>query len=246
MQTRISLNIGAACAVVGALGIFLGNFLHPFPPADPEGMLRLIASEPAWSAIHFPTMFFAVAILIALVALSDSITDGASASLARMGRVVAQVGVPVMLVGVAIDGFAFKALADRWVSAPAAERAVLVRVAEGIVLAETGVLHVWVTFFLGLAFVLFGSAVAAGSGYPRPIGWLGVLAGIGCLASGAAGFLRLPLVLPFPVFGTLTLAWTFAMGILMARRARVSGRAPEGVREATSRPAFQLAPHDHP
>jgi hypothetical protein len=39
-----------------------------------------------WSAIHFPTMFFALAILIALVALADSINHTTAASLARIGR----------------------------------------------------------------------------------------------------------------------------------------------------------------
>lgn len=218
MQPRISLRIGGTCAIIGALGIFFGNFLHPFPPNEREGMLRLIASEPLWPAIHFPTMFFALAILIALVALADSITHGTAASLARMGRTCAQVSVPVMLVGVAIDGFAFKALADKWAAAPEAERAMLIYAADAIVLAETGILHTWVTFFLGLTFILYGFAVAFSAIYPRLVGWLGVAGGVGCLASGAAGFLQLPLMLPFPIFGTVILVWTFMIGIFMLRR----------------------------
>jgi len=223
MPSRISLTLGAACAIVGSLGIFVSNFFHPFPPTEREAMLRLIASEPAWSAIHLPTMFFAVAILIALVVLADTIAAGAAGFLARAGRVVAQVGVPVMLVGVAVDGYGFKALADAWAGAAATERAVLVGAAEAIVVAETGILHVWVTFFLGVTFVLYGSAVILHRDYPRAVGWLGVLGGAGCLFSGVAGFLRLPMAVPFPVFGTLVLAWTFAIGLLMARQARQAG-----------------------
>jgi hypothetical protein len=226
MEPRISLKAGAACGVVGALGIFLGNFLHPFPPPGAEAMLRVIADEPARPAIHFPTMFFALAILAALVALADSITHGPAASLARMGRTVAQAAVPVMLVGVAIDGFAFRALARLWAGAPAAEREMIVRAADAVILAETGILHTWVSFFLGLAFLLYGAALVVGSEYPRALGWLGVVGGAGCLVSGATGFLGLPLTVPFPIFGTLVLAWTFAMGVVMARRAGAGDAEP--------------------
>jgi hypothetical protein len=182
-------------------------------------MLRLIAAEPAWPAIHFPTMLFALAILIGLTALSDSMPPNATGSLARMGRTVAHAAVPVMLVGVAIDGFAFKALADAWASASLEERAILLHAADAVVLAETGILHAWVSIFLGITFILFGTAMALGSEYPRRVGWLGIAGGIGCFLSGAVGFLQLPFVLPFPAFGILILAWLFITGILMARKA---------------------------
>lgn len=226
MQSRVSLKIGGPCAMLGAAGIFFGNFLHPFLPDDREGMLRLIASEPMWTVFHLPTMFFALAILLALAAISDSIIQGVAASLARMGRICAQAGLPVMLVGVAIDGFAFKTLADAWSRAAEGERTMLLHAAEAIILAETGILHIWVTFFLGMTFILYGLAVAFSVAYPRFVGWLGIAGGAGCLVSGVAGFLRLPLVIPFPVFGTVVLAWTFIMGALMIRRARSLAIAP--------------------
>ncbi|MDF1503193.1 hypothetical protein [Roseisolibacter sp. H3M3-2] len=220
MRPTISPRAGAACAAVGALGIFLNNFRHPFPPADRVAFLRLIADEPHWAAIHFPTMFFALAALVGLVALADTLAEGAAASLARAGRTVAQVGVPIMLVGVAVDGYGFKAVADAWAAAPATERAVIERAADAIVWAETGLLHTWVAVFLGVPFVLYGAAVAASARYPRWAGWLGVAGGAGCLASGAAGFLRLPIDLPFPIFGTVDLAWLVLMAALMTRRER--------------------------
>jgi len=222
MQTGLSLRLGGICAIAGATGIFFSNFLHPFPPADRAAMLALVAAEPAWSAIHFPTMFFAVALLVALVALADSITVGRPAVLAHAGRVVAQVGVPVMLVGVAIDGFGFKTVADAWARAADPGRAMLLHAADAVVLAETGIVHTWVTFFLGLAFLLYGLAVATGRDYPRWIGWAGVAGGLGCLGSGAAGFLQLPLTMPFPVFATADLLFMFAMGIAMYRRSSAS------------------------
>ncbi len=204
--------------MVGALGIFVGNFFHPFPPPEPAGALRLIADEATWPAMHYPTMFFALSILVGLVALADSTTGEPAASLSRIGRTVAQVAVSVMLVGVAIDGFGFRSLARSWAGAGPTEQAMIVEAAHAVILAETGILHTWVTFFLGVTFILYGAAVAAGRAYPRTLGWLGIAGGTGCLASGAAGFLQLPVVIPFPVFGTLVLLWTFAMGVLMVRR----------------------------
>jgi hypothetical protein len=220
MRPTIPPRAGAACAAAGALGIFLNNFRHPFPPADRATFLRLIADEPHWAAIHFPTMFFALAVLVGLVALADTMAEGAAGALARAGRTVAQVGVPVMLVGVAIDGFGFKAVADAWAAAPPAGRAVYERAADAIVWAEAGLLHTWVAVFLGAPFVLFGAAVACAPRYPRWAGWVGVAGGAGCLASGAAGFLSLPVDLPFPVFGTVNLAWLVLMATLMLRHER--------------------------
>ncbi len=224
MRPTIPPAAGAACATAGALGIFFGNFLHPFPPAERAAMLRLVAAEPHWPAIHFPVLFFALAILVGLVALADAMPAGAAGALAHAGRTVAQAGVPVMLVGVTVDGFGFKALADAWAGAAPADRAVIERAADAIVWAETGLLHAWVTVFLGVTFVLYGGAMALGpahgSPFPRALGWLGAAGGAGCLASGAAGFLRLPVDLPFPVFGTVNLAWLVAVGALTTRRAR--------------------------
>jgi hypothetical protein len=148
----------------------------------------------------------------------------------RRPRPVKQVGVPVMLVGVAIDGFAFKALADAWAAAPAAERQIIVVAADAVVLAETAVLHAWVTFFLGVPFLLFGAAFVAGGQYPRWLGWLGAAGGAGCLASGASGFLRASFVLPFPVFGTLVLAFTVLAGFYLLRA------GDNGVVAAAARP----------
>jgi hypothetical protein len=230
MTSSVAAKFGGACAMVGATGIFVGNFFHPFPPAQREAMLEFIAAQSGWPLMHLPTMFFAVAMLLGLVAVADSLAGGLARTLAHGGRIVAQVGVPVMLVGVAIDGFAFKALADAWAAAPAAERQIIVVAADAVVLAETAVLHAWVTFFLGVPFLLFGAAFVAGGQYPRWLGWLGAAGGAGCLASGASGFLRASFVLPFPVFGTLVLAFTVLAGFYLLRA------GDNGVVAAAARP----------
>ena len=216
--SHAALRLAGALALAGSTGIFVGNFFHPFPPMERAAMLDMIAAEPAWSAIHLPTMFFAVALLCALVTLADLFAAGGYApALARAGRVAAQVGVPVMLVGVAIDGFGFKVLADAYAAAPADQRAYLLAAADAVVQAEAALLHVWVTMFLGVSFLLFGVAMALDRAWPRGLAWLGVIGGAGCLFSGIAGFLRWPVAPPFPLFGTLVLAWSFALGILLLR-----------------------------
>jgi hypothetical protein len=221
MRPRVPLNVGGACAIVGAVGIFAGNFLHPFLPPDRVTMLEMVASHASWPALHLPTMFFAVAILLGLVALAGSLVDGEGAAWAGAGQVVAQVGVPVMLVGVAIDGFAFTSLADAWRAASPTEQTAILQAADALVFAEMGIMHTWVSFFLGLSVLLYGLAVVQSNRYWGPVGWLGVLGGMGCLFSGVAGFLRLPFQPPFPVFGMLVLAWMLAMGVLMMRRPMV-------------------------
>jgi len=223
----VPTKVGGACALLGAAGIFAGNFLHPSLPSDRRAMLEMVAEHASWPAIHLPTMFFAVAILVGLVALADSLADDEGAAWASVGRIAALVGVPVMLVGVAVDGYAFPALAEAWRTATASEQGAIVRAADALAFAETGILHTWVTFFLGASVLLYGLAVVQCRTYWPPWGWVGVLGGMGCLSSGVAGFLRLPFQPPFPLFGMLVLVWTAGMGVQMIRRGgRVSAPIP--------------------
>lgn len=67
---------------------------------------------------------------------------------------------------------------------------------------------------LGLSVALYGLTLVSGSSYPRWIGWLGAVAGVGWLVG--AILIRFDVIVP-----SMALAWTWmvALGILMWRRA---------------------------
>jgi hypothetical protein len=240
--TRISPALGGALAIVGALLTVVANVLHPHPlPGSTEGVLALIASHHHWPYVHALSLFGGVAMLGALVALADSITDGMAGSVARFGRMAAHAGAPLMLAGAAIDGIAQKAMANAWAAAPAAERPIIARAADAVLFIDAALFYTWVAVFLGVAFVCFGVAVAVGRAYPRWLGWIAIVGGVGCiLAEGVyvAG-LPAPLAPVFPIVSALDQLFLLILGVTMLRRARrahvagaVAGDAPAALRAA--------------
>ena len=188
-----TVQLGAASAVLGALLGLVVNLLHGDLPADPEAALSRVAATPGWGLLHLGIIASAVLILGGLWGLSQ-LADGPFArALARLSLVVALPGAAVMLVGIAIDGFATKALADLWASAPPPERAAAFRLAVAVDDIQTALFHTWAALFIGLPFLLMGlSGLLAGGGFPRWLGIVALIGGAGAAFTGVAGFLQLP------------------------------------------------------
>jgi hypothetical protein len=216
---RTATRLAAASAVLGALLALVVNPLHGDLPADPEAALSRVASTAGWGVLHLGIMASVVFILGGLAGLSQ-VADGALArAVARLSLVVAVPGAAVMLVGVAIDGFATKALADLWATAPAADRAMAFRMALAIEEVQNALFHTWAALFIGLPFLLLGlSGLLAGGGFPRWLGVLAVTGGAGALFMGVSGFLHMPLPsVLFNVFAVLVTLWTLAAGMIVWR-----------------------------
>jgi len=144
---------------VGALLAIAVNLLHPVLPSDPEVALNLITTHPAWEAIHLGIILAVVLFVGGLVALSSSITAGAGWALGRPGLAVALLGATLMMVSIAIDGFATKSLADLWASGPVSGRAPPTLVGNALERVQTGLFFAAVSLFFGLTYVLYGLAV---------------------------------------------------------------------------------------
>jgi hypothetical protein len=99
------------------------------------------------------------------------------------------------------------------------------RMAEIMLSITGGLFHSFVAWMLGLPYVLLGLAIALGLGYPRWLGWVAVVAGIGALLAGTTRFLDIDLV-PYPLlYGGFVLPlniWLAVMGVLMWRRTRIA------------------------
>jgi hypothetical protein len=216
---RAAARLAAASAVLGALLALVVNPLHGDLPADPEAALSRVAATAGWGVLHLGIMASVVFILGGLFGLSQ-VADGPLArALARLSLVVALPGAAVMLVGIAIDGFATKALADFWATASAADRATAFRMALAVEEVQNALFHTWAALFIGLPFLLLGlSGLLARGGFPRWLGVIAVIGGAGALCMGVSGFLHVPVPgVLFNLFAFLVTLWVLVAGVLVWR-----------------------------
>ena len=219
-EPRTQLRLGALSAILGALLALVVNLLYPIPPDDPEALLTLIASNANWSLLNLALMISTLLILGGLHSLSQVAQGSLARGLARLGVLIAIPGAGIMLIGLAVDGFAMKALADLWANAPVADKADTFRAALAVEQVQRALFHTWAAFFVGAPFLLLGlSGLVAGGGFPRWLGLMAALGGAGALIAGAAGFLgaSLPSLL-FVVAATLVTLWILIAGIVALRR----------------------------
>jgi hypothetical protein len=179
--------LGAASGIVGAFLAIIGNVFHPRLPPDPIAAHTIVAQQRYWDVVHLIILLAAVCLAVFFVALaSESITPRGRAW-SWTGAIVGLLGAAVLIVGIGIDGYAGKALADTYYAARDNERFVHLHVAEGIALLHTGLLYVWLMLFFGAPFVAYGLA-GLSEGRWRPwISWFAIVGGaVVFLLSGAA------------------------------------------------------------
>lgn len=216
--------LGAVGAAAGSLLAGVGNLLHPATPlGQDENVARVIAQSTAWAPIHLMIVAGLILMFAGLIALSRSIKEGLAGALARFSYGAAVVGITIGVLLVTIDGVAAKHLADVWAASPPAERADALR----LVLAEESInfaiASAFNIVFAGVTYILLGLAVALSRVYPRPLGWIAVAMGLGCIVagtiqalSGEPTLLTKILTIAFPTVITL---WTALLGVLLWRKA---------------------------
>jgi hypothetical protein len=216
--------IGSVAGIGGALLAMVGNLLHPATPiGDPQGVAQTIARSENWVLIHLVIVVGLILMLGGLVAISRSIEGGVAGALAQLGSVAAVAGVTVGVVLVIVDGVAAKHLAEAWEVAPPEEAATALRVVlaeEAINFALAALFNI---LFAGVTFILLGLAVASSGEYPRWLGWVVVVAGVGSVPVGlvqaytgeSIGFTRIATI----IFPTIITLWVVVMSVLVLREA---------------------------
>ena len=213
-ESRAQVRLGALSAILGALLALLVNLLYPIRPDDPEALLTLIAENANWGLLNLGLMVSTLFILGGLHSLSQIAQGPSARGLSRLGVVVALPGAGSMLAGVAVEGYALKALADFWASASGADKADAFRAALAVERVQQALFYTWAAFFVGAPFLLLGlSGLMTGGGFPRWLGALGMIGGAGAFAAGAAGLLGAPLPsMVFVVAATLVTLWLLIAG----------------------------------
>ncbi|MBI4337165.1 MAG: DUF4386 family protein [Chloroflexi bacterium] len=221
MAERWLLRMSAVSLVAGAVLGIIVNALYPrvADPNDLEALLRRVAESTVWRGVQLGIVFTVLLVLGGLAGLYRSITVQPGAALARLGFAIAAVGTALGVVLFAVNGFALKSMADAWAIAPAAERAVALHSADAVGQVGLGLFSIWIVVFFGVTFILYGLAVALGSGYPRWLGWAAVAAGVGAALVGLVQYYNGPSAMVtnvlFPVFSVILTVWLLVMGALM-------------------------------
>jgi hypothetical protein len=218
------LRMGGAAAIAGSIifvaaGIAFGNLTHS---SSPETVLRVIASRGRmfWPLVQLGFAFGALLWVIALTALTRTLTDGASWALSRVAVSAVFLGATIHIIDSSISAYALGTIAQEWNRAGAdivryeAFGEVVHRILGGTWAAV-------ITFFHGVPFILFGLAVALSGRYPAWLGWVGLIGGVGSLLCGipmffGKYFVSLDFFVPFAI---LLSVWMVIMGVHLWTRA---------------------------
>jgi hypothetical protein len=218
------LRMGGAAAIVGSIlyvaaGAAFGNLTHS---SNPETVLRVIASRghTFWPLAQVGFAFGALLWVIALTALTRTLTDGASWALSRVAVSAAFLGATIHILDSSISAYALGTIARDW-NVSGADMVRYEAFGEVVQRILGGTWAAVVTFFHGVPFILFGLAVALSGRYPKWLGWVGLIGGAGSLLCGIPMFFAKYLVsLDFyRSFAALLCLWMIIIGVHLWSRA---------------------------
>jgi hypothetical protein len=179
--------VGAVGGIAGAFLAIIGNLLHPPLPTDAIAAHTIIAQQRYWDVVHLIIILAAVCLAVFFVALAAESATPHGRAWSWTGATVGLLGAAVLIVGIGIDGYAGKALANMYQAARDNERFVHLHVAEGISLLHTGLLYVWLMLFFGVPFVAYGLGGLAEGWWKPWISWLAIgVGGIVAVVSAVA------------------------------------------------------------
>jgi hypothetical protein len=214
--------VAATAAIVGALLLFVGTWLHPMT-ADPNVPLAAFAEYAAdhhWIASHLMQLCGIALMAAALVLISRDMKRGpadAAASVAAAGA-IASLAVAAALQ--AVDGVALKAMVNAWAAAPEQDRESLFQAAFAVRQIEIGLASISALLF-GLTASIFGAALLVDRRFPKLLGFMAIAGGAPTAAAGVViactGFSGLAMAIDMPA-GALLLCWMITLGIHLWRR----------------------------
>jgi hypothetical protein len=220
-HTSSDLRVGGVAALVGGLGGLVGNVLHPTPPAETDALLRVVAAMPHWTAIHVMVAISTVFMVGAFGLLVRTLESARSRAIGDLARYAAVLGGAALMAGIMIDGYGYPYLARVWLAAEGEQKTAIFWAADAVHTVDLALYVVWVTAFLGIAFLLAGTALLVSGNYSRLLGGVALVGGAMCLQQGISFALRVALPLPvWPLGAAVDSLWLLAVGVSMLRKAR--------------------------
>jgi hypothetical protein len=217
--------IGGVTAIGGAVTLFVATLFHPMSadPNDPMAAFAEYAADRFWVASHLG-QFLGVALLcVSLVALSEAMEAGLPATWARVGVIGTAASLAVAAALQAADGVALKVMVDRWIRAGGEDRVPAFEGAFAVRQIEVGMASLLSVLF-GLTVIAFGVSMSFSRRFPKWLGCLALLGGLGTLAAGVVqaytGFSELAMMVGMPANTTL-LVWAMVAGVHLWRLPRL-------------------------
>lgn len=238
-----TLRIGGWLAVAGTVVSVAVNALHPHQDMPTRAFMQEVHEAGGlWIPLHLGICIAVVLDLFAMLAIGNTLKGVDRPDLVRYANGGAIVSAAVMIVLMGVDGPVTKHIADFFVDAGPAGQESAYPVAYLILLLLLSLLGLWYALFFGVAVPLYSLAMLRGSLYPRWLGLLGVVSGVGGLITGlltyTLGASTLVTTVMFLLFSSLGFVWLLMAGI---HQLRAAGRVPA----SDPRPA-ELAPAEAP
>jgi hypothetical protein len=224
MTEKYLLKIGAVTYLLGLILVFVTESLHPHrqPPSDSQLAFSEYAHNVNWSEIHVAQFFAILLLLLGFISLYKYLRsdDGLTAAFAWLGVLCATVTIGIFALLQAIDGFTLRFVIDRWMHAATPEKISAFRIAEAIRWIEIA-FNGYFRIMLGVVLLLYGLSLSFTKLFPKWLGWLAIIAGIGSvmhgLQIGKLGFS--PYVGPWGIISLLLqVVWVLIMVVLMWRK----------------------------
>ncbi|MFN2524779.1 MAG: hypothetical protein ABR505_00720 [Actinomycetota bacterium] len=215
------LRVGGIVAMVGAVFAVVFNLLHP-RTSDPTLVeeLELASTRGIWLLDHFVLLLLGGFFLFSGWAIARSFRTEPSRSWAGVSLVFAIAGGVALILTVAIDGYATKAVADEWARSGGSEASLAA--ARGVTSVGIALFTAMIGLTFGLAPILFGVTVLSGAEYARGLGWLAIFSGTLGLVTSAIqffnGLTNLTLNVLFPISSLGLTVWLFVMGWRLYQR----------------------------
>jgi hypothetical protein len=225
MLSRSESRIGAMCAIVGSVLLFVGTYLHPLE-ADPNEAVAAFteyAADHLWVASHLTQLVGVALMTTALLFLAHQLESVSGSGWIRIaaGGAIASLAVATALQ--AVDGIALKRMVDAWASAPAAQKEVAFHAAFAVRQMEIGLASL-LSLLLGLTVTVYGVALLVDTTYPKWLAGLAIVGGMPTTVAGVViaytGFSGLAMAINMPA-SSLLLGWMLTLGVFMWRRGGV-------------------------
>ena len=217
---RAEMRVGSVVMLLGGIGAFIANLLHPHDvPQQTDPLLRLLVESPHWSHLHFLIMLSVVLLVCAMAMLTRTLADPLARAIGTLGRYMVILGGAVYIVEIMIDGFATRYFAREWEAATdPAQKAALFTSADAVAHVWFALFPVFAGVFTGLAMAVIGAAVTLSRNFPRWLGIWGLFGGTMCFITGLGAGLRFAVPLPIWIAGVTAVAtWGLPLGVMMWR-----------------------------
>ena len=177
MKDRSLIRTGAGLGLAGALLAVVVNLLHPRTTGTADtARFELIADSSLWKIDHYLVAVVVLMTLAGFVALGRYVEDTPGQPWARLAVAGGIAATAIGLLVAAIDGYALKAVIDRWADAGSPSEGPLLEAVHAVEAISTGVFNTFNGTVVGIIPVLGGLAVLRSG---RFVGWIGALAILG-------------------------------------------------------------------